>query len=365
MDLSHLLTSLAQCFSVRCSPGSCLWRFGPLGGHGREQHFSFLSSLVVSSARRQLQLSFSLGCGYFLHSFVCCPASQYLRDCGRVLEQIGALMAPAAAAPIAGCPCGRAAAAPPFILYNKGTDHVNGWLARCRSLNMESLVAYGTSQGTAATELLVGPSGALPRCAVLGTARSAAGFLRRSLMWCSLGRLWPHPMSPPIGRPLGSPRLSQGPPPIGLIVTSSLLRALAKPCCASAAAPAHRRSPCGTARRHTETKDEGVGELLHKGAPTGYTPGRAVEQKAYFLHRHALQCNKKYKDGNRDAALDLARSSEALARAQRTERNSRQLSGTVSYGYALYLHIACTYVFLGVLLVSHGACQLSWMSTSR
>ena len=60
-------------------------------------------------------------------------------------------------------------------------------------------MAYGTSQGTAATELLVGPSGALPRCAVLGTARSAAGFLRRSLMWCSLGRLWPHPMSPPIG----------------------------------------------------------------------------------------------------------------------------------------------------------------------
>ena len=35
-----------------------------------------------------------------------------------------------------------------------------------------------------------------------------------------------------------------------------------------------------------------------------------MEQKAYFLHRHALQCNKKYKDGNRDAALDLARSSE-------------------------------------------------------
>ena len=64
---------------------------------------------------RQLQLSFSLGCGYFLHSFVCCPASQYLRDCGRVLEQIGALMAPAAAAPIAGCPCSRAAAAPPLV----------------------------------------------------------------------------------------------------------------------------------------------------------------------------------------------------------------------------------------------------------
>ena len=106
------------------SPGSCLWRFGPLGGHGREQHFSFLSFLVVSSARRQLQLSFSLGCGYILHSFICCPASQSLRDCGRVLEQIGALMAPAAAAPIAGCPCGRAAAAPPFILYNKGQDRV-------------------------------------------------------------------------------------------------------------------------------------------------------------------------------------------------------------------------------------------------
>ena len=33
-------------------------------------------------------------------------------------------MAPAAAAPIAGCPCGRAAAAPPFILYNKGQDRV-------------------------------------------------------------------------------------------------------------------------------------------------------------------------------------------------------------------------------------------------
>ena len=115
MDPGHLLTQLAQCFSVRCSPGSCFSRFGPLGGHGREQHFSLLSFLVVSSARRQLQLSFSLGCGYLLHSFVCCPASQYLRDCGRVLEQIGALMAPAAAAPIAGCPCSRAAAAPPLV----------------------------------------------------------------------------------------------------------------------------------------------------------------------------------------------------------------------------------------------------------
>ena len=96
------------------------------------------------------------------------------------------------------------------------------------------------------------------------------------------------------------PRLSQGPPPIGLIVTSSLLRALAKPCRASAAAPAHRRSPRGTARRRTETEDEGVGALLYKGAPTGYTPGRAVEQKAYFLHGHALQCNKKYEDGKAD-----------------------------------------------------------------
>ena len=75
---------------------------------------AFRSSLFVSSARRQLQLSFSLGCGYFLHSFVCCPASQYLRDCGRVLEQTGAPMAPAAAASIAGCPCSRAAAAPPL-----------------------------------------------------------------------------------------------------------------------------------------------------------------------------------------------------------------------------------------------------------
>ena len=74
-----------------------------------------LSSRFVCSARRQLQLSFSLGCGYLLHSFVCCPASQYLRDCGRVLEQRGALMAPAAAAPIAGCPCSRAAAAPPLV----------------------------------------------------------------------------------------------------------------------------------------------------------------------------------------------------------------------------------------------------------
>ena len=101
--------------------------------------------------------------------------------------------------------------------------------------------------------------------------------------------------------------------PLWLICTSSLLRALAKPCRASAAAPAHRRSPRGTARRRTETEDEGVGALLYKGAPTGYTPGRAVEQKAYFLHGHALQCNKKYEDGNRDAALDLARSTEALA----------------------------------------------------
>ena len=33
-------------------------------------------------------------------------------------------MAPAAAAPIAGYPCGRAAAAPLFILYNKGPDRV-------------------------------------------------------------------------------------------------------------------------------------------------------------------------------------------------------------------------------------------------
>ena len=42
MDPGHLLTQLAQCFSVRCSPGSCFSRFGPLGGHGREQHFSSL-----------------------------------------------------------------------------------------------------------------------------------------------------------------------------------------------------------------------------------------------------------------------------------------------------------------------------------
>ena len=78
-------------------------------------------------------------------------------------------MAPAAAAPIAGCPRGRAAAAPPFILYTKGPGRVNGWLARCRSLNTESLVAYGTSQGTTAGELLVGPSGAQcfgARCSV-------------------------------------------------------------------------------------------------------------------------------------------------------------------------------------------------------
>ena len=46
------------------------------------------------------------------------------------------------------------------------------------------------------------------------------------------------------------------------------LIALAKPCRASAAAPAHRRSPRGTARRRTETEDEGVGALLYKGAPT-------------------------------------------------------------------------------------------------
>ena len=81
--------------------------------------------------------------------------------------------------------------------------------------------------------------------------------------------------------------------PLWLICTSSLLRALAKPCRASAAAPAHRRSPRGTARRRTETEDEGVGALLYKGAPTGYTPGRAVEQKAYFLHGHASQCKEK------------------------------------------------------------------------
>ena len=62
----------------------------------------------------------------------------------------------------------------------------------------------GASKAKAPPSRLVGPSGALPWCAVLGTARSAAGFLRRSLMWCSLGRLWPDPMSPPIGRPLGS-----------------------------------------------------------------------------------------------------------------------------------------------------------------
>ena len=59
-----------------------------------------------------------------------------------------------------------------------------------------------------------------------------------------------------------------GPLPLWLICTSSLLRALAKPCRASAAAPAHRRSPRGTARRRTETEDEGVGALLYKGAPT-------------------------------------------------------------------------------------------------
>ena len=52
--------------------------------------------------------------------------------------------------------------------------------------------------------LLVGTSGALRRCAVLGSACSAAGFLQRSLMWCPLGRLWPDPMSSPLWRPLGS-----------------------------------------------------------------------------------------------------------------------------------------------------------------
>ena len=67
--------------------------------------------------------------------------------------------------------------------------------------------------------------------------------------------------------------------PLWLICTSSRLRALAKPCRASAAAPAHRRSPRGTARRRTETEDEGVGALLYKGAPTGYTPSRAANSK--------------------------------------------------------------------------------------
>ena len=47
MDPGHLLTSLAQCFSVRCSPGSCLSRFGLMGGHGREQHF-FLGCIFSS-----------------------------------------------------------------------------------------------------------------------------------------------------------------------------------------------------------------------------------------------------------------------------------------------------------------------------
>ena len=42
-----------------------------------------------------------------------------LREEG-LLEQIGALMAPAAAAPIAGCPCSRAAAAPPLCYIIKG-----------------------------------------------------------------------------------------------------------------------------------------------------------------------------------------------------------------------------------------------------
>ena len=37
---------------------------------------------------------------------------------------------------------------------------------------------------------------------------------------------------------------------------------------ASDSGGAHRRSHRGTARRRTETEDEGVGELLYKGAPT-------------------------------------------------------------------------------------------------
>ena len=66
--------------------------------------------------------------------------------------------------------------------------------------------------------------------------------------------------------------------PLWLICTSSLLRALAKPCRASAAAPAHRRSPRGTARRRTETEDEGVGALLYKGAPTAPpAPGQGTQ----------------------------------------------------------------------------------------
>ena len=90
------------------APGVLLWAFGR-AWEGAAFRSSF--SLCVEDNCS----SVSLGCGYFLHSFVCYPASQYLRDCGRVLEQTGALMAPAAAAPIAGCPCSRAAAAPPLV----------------------------------------------------------------------------------------------------------------------------------------------------------------------------------------------------------------------------------------------------------
>ena len=74
-----------------------------------------LFALCVFQLEDNCSSVYLLGCGYLLLSFVCCPASQYLRDCGRVLEQTGALMAPAAAAPIAGCPCSRAAAAPPLV----------------------------------------------------------------------------------------------------------------------------------------------------------------------------------------------------------------------------------------------------------
>ena len=120
MDPGHLLTQLAQYFLFQRQVFSWFLLFATWAFGRAWEGAAFLFSLFRLQLEDNCSSIYLLGCGYLLHSLVCCPASQYLRDCGRVLEQIGALMAPAAAAPIAGCPCSRAAAAPPLCYIIKG-----------------------------------------------------------------------------------------------------------------------------------------------------------------------------------------------------------------------------------------------------
>ena len=120
MDPGHLLTQLAQYFLFQRQVFSWFLLFANWAFGRAWEGAAFLFSLFRLQLEDNCSSIYLLGCGYLLHSLVCCPASQYLRDCGRVLEQIGALMAPAAAAPIAGCPCSRAAAAPPLCYIIKG-----------------------------------------------------------------------------------------------------------------------------------------------------------------------------------------------------------------------------------------------------